>query len=91
MNIDLWYITDKLIRIKEYGAFVKSLSKAREEIGLIQAEVARNFKSAQSYISNCEAGEQRIDIVELNKFAKLYKKSLDHFINWFLNYMCWLE
>ena len=27
-----------------------------------------------------EAGEQRIDVVELNKFAKLYKKVLNYFI-----------
>ena len=70
----------KSIRTKEYGVFVKSLRQAREEIGLTQVEVAKKLKRPQSYISKCEAGEQRIDVVELNKFAKLYKKPLDYFV-----------
>ena len=80
VNIHLWYIMGKSIRTKEYGVFVKSLRQAREEMGLTQVEVAKKLKRPQSYISKCEAGEQRIDVVELNKFAKLYKKSLDYFI-----------
>jgi hypothetical protein len=80
VNIRLWYIMGKSIRTKEYGVFVKSLRQAREEIGLTQVEVAKKLKRPQSYISKCEAGEQRIDVVELNKFAKLYKKELNYFI-----------
>jgi hypothetical protein len=81
VNICLWYIMSKSIRTKEYSLFVKNLRKAREEAGLTQVEVSKKLKRPQSYISKCEAGEQRIDVVELNKFAKLYKKELKHFIN----------
>jgi len=70
----------KSIRTKEYSIFVKNLRKAREEICLSQVEVAKKLKRPQSYISKCEAGEQRIDIVELSKFAKIYGKSLDYFV-----------
>ena len=52
----------KSIRTKEYGVFVKSLRQAREEMGLTQVEVAKKLKRPQSYISKCEAGEQRIVI-----------------------------
>ena len=76
----LWYIMSKSIRTKKYGVFVKSLRQAREKMGLTQTEVAKKLKRPQSYISKCEAGEQRIDVVELNKFAKLYKKELNYFI-----------
>lgn len=70
----------KSIRTKEYAYFVERLKSAREEMGLTQVEVAKKLKRPQSYISKCEAGEQRIDVVELNKFAKLYNKELIYFI-----------
>lgn len=71
----------KSINTKEYLLFIKNLKKARLESRLTQFEVSKIIKRPQSYISKCEAGEQRVDIVELNKFAKLYKKSLNYFIN----------
>ena len=70
----------KSIRTKEYSIFVKNLRNAREEVKMTQVQVAKKLKRPQSYISKCEAGEQRIDVVELNKFAKLYKKELGYFI-----------
>ncbi len=70
----------KLIRIKEYGALIKSLRQAHEEVELTQVKVVKILKRPQSYISKCEVNEQRIDIIELNKFAKLYKKELSYFI-----------
>ena len=70
----------KSIHTKEYSAFIKNLRTAREEAGLTQIEVAKKLKRQQSYISKCESGEQRIDVIELNKFAKLYKKDLTYFV-----------
>lgn len=68
------------IRSKEYGDFVGKLRKARLEAGLRQIDVAKKLKRTQSYVSRVEVGEQRLDILELKKFAELYKKSLDYFI-----------
>jgi uncharacterized protein Yka (UPF0111/DUF47 family) len=42
--------------------------------------VAKKLKKTQSYISKVEAGEQRIDFIELKVFAHLYKKDLNYFI-----------
>ena len=70
----------KSIRTKEYQSFAKKLKKARQQAGLTQVQVSKKLKRPQSYISKAEAGEQRLDIVELGKFARLYKKSLDYFI-----------
>lgn len=70
----------KSIRTKEYSIFVKNLRNAREEVKMTQFQVAKKLKRPQSYISKCEAGEQRIDVVELNKFARIYKKELGYFI-----------
>ena len=68
------------IRSKEYAIFVEKLQKARLEAGLRQIDVAKKLKRTQSYVSRVEIGEQRLDILELKKFAELYKKDINYFI-----------
>jgi len=65
---------------KEYAYFVEKLRKAREEAGLTQVEVAKKLKRPQSHISNVESGQQRVDVVELQNFAKIYNKDIKYFI-----------
>jgi len=48
---------------------------------LRQIDVAKKLKRTQSYVSRVEVGEQRLDILELKKFAVLYKKNINYFIN----------
>lgn len=68
------------IRTKEYKDFASKLKNARLEAGLTQVEAAKKLKRPQSYISKSEAGEQRLDIVEIKKFATLYKKDTKYFL-----------
>lgn len=70
----------RTIRTKEYAIFIERMKKARAESGLLQIEVAKAMKRPQSYISRVESGEYRLDILEVKKFAKLYKKSIEYFI-----------
>ena len=65
---------------KEYAYFVERLRKAREEAGLTQVQVAKKLKRPQSHISNVESGQQRVDVVELQIFAKMYNKDIKYFI-----------
>ena len=67
------------IRTKEYQDFALKLKNARLEAGFTQVEAAKKLKRPQSYISKSEAGEQRLDIVEIKKFASLYKKDISYF------------
>jgi len=69
------------IRTKEYADFVGKLREARLEAGLRQIDVAKKLKRTQSYVSRVKVGEQRLDILELKKFAVLYKKNINYFIN----------
>lgn len=68
------------IQTKEYAYFVERLKKARLEAGLTQVEVAKKLKRPQSHISNVESGQQRVDVVELQTFAKIYNKDIGYFI-----------
>lgn len=70
----------KAIYLKEYKQIAEKLKKARLESGLTQEEVAEKIKKPQSYISKVEQGEQRIDIIELQHFASLYKKDINFFV-----------
>ena len=70
----------KTISSEEYKRIVEKLRNARIESGLSQVQAAKLLKKSQSYVSKSEAGEQRLDILELKHFAKIYKKPLDYFI-----------
>ena len=70
----------KSIRTKEYQSFAEKLRKARIQAGLTQVQVSKKLKRPQSYVSKAEAGEQRLDIVEIKKFAELYKKDISYFV-----------
>ncbi len=64
----------------EYRYFLKQLVQAREEAGLSQRQAAAKLHRLQSYVSKCETGERRVDVVELVEFAYLYHKDLAFFV-----------
>ena len=70
----------KTIHQREYRQIVKSLKIARKKANLTQKQVAQTINRPQSYISKVEAGEQRIDVIELKLFADLYKKDIKYFL-----------
>ena len=63
-----------------YQRFLMRLRRARRAAGLTQWEVGRRLGRPQSYVSKCESGERRVDVVELVEFAKLYSRRLDFFV-----------
>ncbi|MGB6837476.1 MAG: helix-turn-helix transcriptional regulator [Dehalococcoidia bacterium] len=66
---------------EQYDTFLRRLRQARLEAGLTQAEVAQRLRKPQSYVSKCESGERRVDVVELAEFARLYGKGLGYFVS----------
>ncbi len=56
------------------------MREARLQARLTQADVARAFRRPQSFVSKCESGERRIDVIELEEFARLYRKPLRFFL-----------
>ena len=45
------------------------LERARTRAGLTQAELARALKKPQSFVSNYESGQRRVDVLELSVIA----------------------
>lgn len=65
---------------KDYAYFEERLRKARLEAGLTQVQAAKKLRRPQSHISNVESGQQRVDVVELKRFAEIYKKDINYFL-----------
>lgn len=57
------------IHSKEYKVFLKLLRQEREKAGLTQIDVAQRLRQTQSFVSKCERGERRLDIIEVRKFC----------------------
>jgi transcriptional regulator with XRE-family HTH domain len=67
-------------RSAAYKHFLARLRQARIKAGLTQVDVAKKLRRPQSYVSKCESGERRVDVVELAEFARLYGKEVAHFV-----------
>ena len=67
--------------LAKYQKLTAKLRSARLEAGLTQVEAGKKLRKPQAYLSKIERGERGVDAVELVELAKVYKKSLDYFVN----------
>ena len=74
-------MTNKSIYSNKHRFLIQQLRKARLESNLTQKEVADTLGKTQSYISKIETGQLRVDVIQLEQFASLYKKNLKYFIS----------
>lgn len=65
---------------QRYQQLLEKLQNARRDARLTQVQVAEAFGKPQSFVSKCESGERRIDVIELGAFASLYRKPLTYFV-----------
>ena len=68
-------------RSPAYRRFLRRPRAAREEAGLTQVDAARRLRRNQSYVSKSESGDRRVDVVEVQAFARLYRKPLGFFFD----------
>jgi transcriptional regulator with XRE-family HTH domain len=61
---------EKSLFSKEHDLFLQQLRAAREDAGLTQAQLAERLAATQSWVSKCERGERRLDIVEVRIWCR---------------------
>ncbi len=71
---------EKSIHSARYAVFLKVLKKARHKAGLTQTQLARKIGETQTFVSKCERGERRIDVIELRAFCRAFGVGLKQFV-----------
>lgn len=71
---------EKTIYARKYAIFRGLLRRCREEAGLSQQAVAERLKETQTFVSKCERGERRLDIIELSQWCAALGVSLQAFV-----------
>ena len=63
---------------KNYEIFLEHFRNARLHAGT-QEEIAKRIGQTQTFVSKCERGERRIDVIELRAFCAAFGISLKNF------------
>jgi transcriptional regulator with XRE-family HTH domain len=66
--------------LRKRKALLSLLRQARLDAGLRQVDVAAKLGVAQSYVSNYEKGERRLDILELRDVCEIVGITLPAFV-----------
>ena len=64
---------------RDYQRLLVKLRTARVEARLTQGQVAARLGRSQSFVSRSETGKRRVDVIELQAFASIYRKPLSYF------------
>lgn len=57
------------VQPREYKHVGDALAAARETAGLTQSQLAKRLRKPQSFVSDYERGQRRIDVLELLRIA----------------------
>ncbi len=71
---------EKTIHSSQYATFLDLFREARRRAGLTQVDVAERIGATQSFVSKCERGERRIDVVELRTFCRAFGVPVHDFV-----------
>ena len=74
---------EKSVFSREYDLMRKMLRQTREQAEITQIELAERLGETQSFVSKCERGERRLDLVQLRAFCKVLGVSLPTFVGEF--------
>ena len=60
----------KSVFTQEYQVFLSRFREARKTVGLTQETLAERLGEYQIFISRCERGERRMDVIELRALCR---------------------
>lgn len=64
----------------EYQALLALLRETRKAAGKSQVEMAAELGVAQSFVSKCERGERRVDLIDLLRMLRVMGAAPDRFL-----------
>jgi transcriptional regulator with XRE-family HTH domain len=71
---------EKSVSAKDYKLFLRQLRAERRRVGVTQVELATRLKETQTFVSKCERGERRIDVIELRAICTALGTSFTAFV-----------
>jgi transcriptional regulator with XRE-family HTH domain len=71
---------EKSVHTHEYAILLQLLREIRESASVTQVELGRRLGQTQSYVSKCERGEIRLDVIQLRAICGLLDTDLPTFI-----------
>ena len=72
---------EKSIHTIEYACLLETLRSSREDAGLTQLEVASRLNATQTFVSKCERGERRLDVIELREWCATLGLTMNEFVS----------
>lgn len=73
----------KTIHSDEHRRLVRMLKARRVFLGLKQSDLAKRLEISQTFVSNYEQGERRLDLIELDQICEALEMSLVEFVTEF--------
>jgi transcriptional regulator with XRE-family HTH domain len=64
----------------EYEVLLRCLREARRRAAVTQVQLAERLEQTQPWVSKCERGERRIDVVELRAICRALGTTLPDFV-----------
>jgi transcriptional regulator with XRE-family HTH domain len=74
---------EKSIFTREYAVLLQTLRQLRRGERVTQVELARRLGQSQSFVSKCERGETRLDLVQLRRICLELDSDLVTFVRRF--------
>lgn len=72
---------EKSFAARDYQILLDHLRKTRRSLGVTQVELATRIQETQSFVSKCERGERRLDVIELRQWCLALGTPLHAFLD----------
>lgn len=74
---------EKSVYTSEYRVMLETLRAIREAAEVTQTELAARIGQTQSFVTKCERGERRLDMIQLRTICHALGQSLPSFVDEF--------
>ncbi|QDT91472.1 helix-turn-helix domain-containing protein [Gimesia algae] len=71
---------EKSIFTQEYSIMLRLLKETRKRLKVSQVDLAERLGQSQSFVSKCERGERRMDVIQLRTVCHALGTTLPDFV-----------